>query len=156
MFLLIVQIVEHKADLLMFVLIVLEFWSLSQGHRLTGDIKCVQVRQVSELVLPADVSVVGSEGHQEVDEGENDQGARHRRQDEHHLCPLHVVNAELLHLKLAFYQQVFFLSICGEKEVQWVEIDDPITVPVPLNLVCAADPPTECVEGGHNNTTGKN
>ena len=43
MFLLIVQIVEHKADLLMFVLIVLEFWSLSQGHRLTGDIKCVQV-----------------------------------------------------------------------------------------------------------------
>ena len=43
MFLLIVQIVEHKADLLMFVLIVLEFWSLSQGHRLTGDIKRVQV-----------------------------------------------------------------------------------------------------------------
>ena len=43
MFLLIVQIVEHKADLLMLVLIVLEFWSLSQGHRLTGDVKCVQV-----------------------------------------------------------------------------------------------------------------
>ena len=42
-------------------------------------------RQVSELVMPADMSVVGSEGHQEVDEGENDQGARHRRQDEHHL-----------------------------------------------------------------------
>ena len=32
-----------KAALLMFVLIVLEFWSLSQGHRLTGDVKCVQV-----------------------------------------------------------------------------------------------------------------
>ena len=43
MFLLIVQIVEHKAALLMFVLIVLEFWSLSQGHCLTGDVKCVQV-----------------------------------------------------------------------------------------------------------------
>ena len=43
MFLFIVQIVEHKSDLLMFVLIVLEFWSLSQGHRLTGDVKCVQV-----------------------------------------------------------------------------------------------------------------
>ena len=42
-------------------------------------------RQVSELVVPADVSVVGGEGHQEVDERENDQGARHRRQDEHHL-----------------------------------------------------------------------
>ena len=43
MFLLIVQIIEHQADLLMFVLIVLEFWPLSQGHRLTGDVKCVQV-----------------------------------------------------------------------------------------------------------------
>ena len=41
MFLLISQSI--KAALLMFVLIVLEFWSLSQGHRLTGDVKCVQV-----------------------------------------------------------------------------------------------------------------
>ena len=49
------------------------------------NVKNYNYRQVGELVVPADVSVVGSEGHQEVDEGENDQGARHRRQDEHHL-----------------------------------------------------------------------
>ena len=49
------------------------------------NVKNYNYRQVGELVVPADMSVVGSEGHQEVDEGENDQGARHRRQDEHHL-----------------------------------------------------------------------
>ena len=43
-------------------------------------------RQICELVMSTDVSVVGCEGHQEVDEGEDDQGAGHRRQDKHHLC----------------------------------------------------------------------
>ena len=51
MFLLIVQIVEHKADLLMFVLIVLEFWSLSQGHRLTGDVQGVQVLEKRRFIF---------------------------------------------------------------------------------------------------------
>ena len=37
-----------------------------------------------------------------------------------YLCPLHVVNAELLHLKLAFYQQVFLLSICKEEVREWI------------------------------------
>ena len=42
-------------------------------------------REISELVVPSDVSVVCCEGHQEVDEGEHHQGAGHCRQDEHHL-----------------------------------------------------------------------
>ena len=42
-------------------------------------------REIRELVVSPDVSVVGSEGHQEVDEGQDHQGARHRRQDKHHL-----------------------------------------------------------------------
>ena len=43
-------------------------------------------RKICELVVSTDMSVVGGEGHQEVDQGEDDQGAGHRRQDKHHLC----------------------------------------------------------------------
>ena len=42
-------------------------------------------REISELVVSSDVSVVCCEGHQEVDQGEHHQGAGHCRQDEHHL-----------------------------------------------------------------------
>jgi len=135
--------------------IVLRFPSFSQRHCLTGDVQGMQVREISELVVSSDVSIVCCKGHQEVDQGEDHQGARHRRQDEHHLSPLNIVDAELLYFKLAFYQQVLLLCICREKEVKRVEVNHPITVPVPLNLVCAADAPAECVESGHDNTAGK-
>ena len=45
-------------------------------------------REICELVVAPDVSIVCGERHQEVDEGQDDQGARHRRQDEHHLWHL--------------------------------------------------------------------
>ena len=50
-------------------------------HRKKVDI----YRQICELVVATDVSVVSSESHQEVDQGEDNQGARHCRQDKHHL-----------------------------------------------------------------------
>ena len=42
-------------------------------------------REISELVVSSDVSIVCRQGHQEVNQGEDHQGAGHRRQDEHHL-----------------------------------------------------------------------
>ena len=66
-------------------------------------------REICELVVAPDVSIVCGERHQEVDEGQDDQGARHRRQDEHHLRKIGLV------LNLVQYSAFrTFLSIIGK------------------------------------------
>ena len=86
--------------------------------------------EIGELVVSPDVGVVGGQGHEEVDEGDDHQGAGHCGQDEHHLgeesgqitltawphlSPLYVVYAELFDLELSLHQQVHLLSACIRK-----------------------------------------
>ena len=46
--------------------------------------------------MAPDVGVVRTEGHQEVNQGEDDQGAAHRRHDEHDLHDTQVRDAQVV------------------------------------------------------------
>ena len=75
-----------------------------QGQGLTGEV--VEVLELTELVVAADVGVVGGERHQEVNEADDDDEAGDGRQDEHDGGVLHVVLAEHLDLGRANHLHV--------------------------------------------------
>ena len=66
----------------------------------------MQVLELAELVVAADVSVVGGQRHEEVYEADDDDEAGDRREDEHDGGGLDVVFAEHLHLGCAHYLHV--------------------------------------------------
>ena len=86
--------------------------------------------------MPSDVGVVSRESHQEVDEREDDEDTGGCSHQEHHLCVLDEVNAELFDLQLSLHQQVDLLGALREHEVEGVEV---YTASVPLYFCCAAD-----------------
>ena len=54
--------------------------------------------------------------------------------------PYHSIQVEIQIRKNTKIQKKLNTKLtCGEEEMKRVEVDDPITVPVPLNLVCATD-----------------
>ena len=77
---------------------------VGQGQGLAGEV--VEVLEFAELVVAADVGVVGGQRHQEVDETDDDNEAGDGRQDEHDGGVLHVVLAEHLHLGRANHLHV--------------------------------------------------
>ena len=66
----------------------------------------MQVLKLAELVVAANVSVVGRQSHEEVHEADDDHEAGDRREDEHHCGRLDVVLAEHLHLGSPHYLHV--------------------------------------------------
>ena len=109
---------------------------LCQVHGLAGHVHVVEIHEVGELVVSSDVSVVGRESHQEVDQGEDDEDAGGGGHEEHQLRVLDKINTELLDLQLALHSHVDVLGALREEEVERVEVNDSFP---PLNLLCAAD-----------------
>lgn len=100
--------------------------------------------------MAPDVCIVGRQGHEEMDQGEDDEKAAQRGQNEHDLGVLHKVLAEHLDLGRAADLHVLALGARGEHEVERVEVDESL---VPLDLVRVADAPADGVEDSHDDAT---
>ena len=77
---------------------------VGQGQGFAGEV--VEVLEFAELVVAADVGVVGGQRHQEVHEADDDDEAGDGGQDEHDGGVLHVVLAEHLHFRRANHLHV--------------------------------------------------